>query len=102
MQEGKAVIWGGLTNGWEKKGSENQGRKRKVNLTECRVQRIARRDKKAFFNEQCKEREWNNGREKTRDLFKKIGDIKVTFHANMGTTKDRKGKDLIEEEIKKR
>ena len=57
----------------------------------------------AFFNEQCKEREENNRQGKTRDLFKKSGDIKGTFHAKMGTTKGRNGKDLIEaEEIKKR
>ena len=55
------------------------------------------------LREQCKEVEENNRREKTRDLFKKIGDIKVTFHAKIGTIKDRKGKYLIEaEEIKKR
>ena len=66
-------------------------------------QRIARRDKKAFFNEQCKKIEDTNRMEKTRDLFKKIGDIKETFHARMGTIKDRNGKDLTEaEEIKKR
>ena len=60
-------------------------------------------DKKAFLTEQCKKIEENNRMEKTRDLFKKIGDIKVTFHAKTGTIKDRKGKDLIEaEEIKKR
>ena len=57
----------------------------------------------AFFNEQCKEIEENNRKGKTRDLLKKTGDIKVTFHAKMGTKKDRNGKDLIEaEQIKKR
>ena len=66
-------------------------------------QRIARRDKMAFFNEQCKEIEENNREGKTRDLFKKTGDIKGTFHAKMGTIKARNNKDLIEaEEIKKR
>ena len=59
--------------------------------------------KKAFFNEQCKEIEENHRMGKTRDLFKKIGDSKGTFHARMGMIKDRKGKDLTEaEEIKKR
>ena len=68
---------------------------------EC--QRIARGDKKAFFNEQSKEIEENNRMGKTRDLFKKIGNIKETFHARMGVIKDRKGKDLTEaEEIKRR
>ena len=65
-------------------------------------QRIARRDKD-FLNEQCKEAEESNIMEKTRDLFKKIGDIKGTFHARMGTLKDRKSKNLTEaEENKKR
>ena len=66
-------------------------------------QRIARRDKKAFFNHQCKEIEENSRMGKTRDLFKKIRDIKGTFHANMGTIKDRNGMDLTEAgDIKKR
>ena len=60
-------------------------------------QRIARRDKKAL-HEECKEIEENNREGKTRDLFKKTGDIKGTFHAKMGTIKDRHGKDLIEAE----
>ena len=65
-------------------------------------QRIARRNKKAFFNEQCKEIEENNRKEKTRDLFKKTGDIKGTFHSQMGLIKDRNGKDITAvEEIKK-
>ena len=65
-------------------------------------QRIAMRDKKSLLNEQCKEIEGNNRMGKTRDLFKKTGDIKETFHAKMGTVKDRKGKDLTEaKEIKK-
>ena len=58
-------------------------------------QRIARRDKKAFFNDQCKETEENNRMGKTRDLFKKIRDTKGTFHPKMGTIKYRKGVDLI-------
>ena len=64
-------------------------------------QRIA--DKKAFFNEQCIKIEENSRREKTRDLFRKIGDIKGTFCPKMGTIKDRNGRDLVDaEEIKKR
>ena len=64
---------------------------------------MARRDKKDFFNEQCKEIEGNNIMRKTRDLFKKIRDIKGTFHARMDVIKDINGKDLTEaEEIKKR
>ena len=64
-------------------------------------QRIAQRDKKAFLSEECKEIEENNRMEKTRDLFKRIGDSNETFHAMMGIIKDRSVKDLTEaEEIK--
>ena len=66
-------------------------------------QRIARREKKAFFSDQCKEIEENNRMCKTRDLFKKIRDTKGLFHANMGTIEDRNGMDITEAEgIKKR
>ena len=66
-------------------------------------QRIARRDKKAFLSDQCKEREENNRTGKTRDLFKKIRDTKGTIHAKMGSIKDRNGMGLTEaEDIKKR
>ena len=66
-------------------------------------QRIARRDKKDFLREQCKEIEENNRMGKTRDLFKKIGDTKGTLHAKMGTIKGRNGKDLKKaDEIEKR
>ena len=66
-------------------------------------QRIARRDKKAFLSDQCKEIEENNRMGKNRDLFKNIRDTKGTFHAKMGSIKDRNGMDLIEAEyIKKR
>ena len=67
------------------------------------VQRIARRDKKAFLSDQCKETEENNRMGKTRDLFKKIRDTKGTFHAKIGTIKDRNGMNLTEaEDTKKR
>ena len=66
-------------------------------------QRIARRDKKAFLSDQCKEIEENNRMGKTRDLFKKIRDTKGSFHAKLGTIKDRNGTDITEaEDIKKR
>ena len=66
-------------------------------------QGIARRDKKAFLSNQCKEIEENNRMGKTRDLFKKVKNTKGTFHAKMGSVKDRNGMDLIEvEDIKKR
>ena len=63
---------------------------------------IARRDKKAFLSDQCKDIEENNKMGKTRDLFKKIRDTKGTFHAKMGTVKDRNGMDLIETEDSKK
>ena len=67
------------------------------------IQRLPRRDKKAFLNDQCKEIEENNRMGKTRDLFKKIRDTKGTFHEKMGSIKDRNGMDLTEaEDIKKR
>ena len=69
----------------------------------AKFQRIAWRDKKAFLSDQCREIEENNRMGKTRDLFKKIRDTKGTFHAKMGSIKDRKGMDLTEaEDIKKR
>ena len=69
----------------------------------AKFQRTARRDKKAFLNDQCKAIEENNRMGKTRDLFKKIRDTKGTFHAKMGSIKDRNGMDLIEaEDTKKR
>ena len=77
-------------------------RKGKIHPFEAEFQRIGRRDKKAFFNDQCKEIEKNNRMGKTRDLFKKIRDTKGTFHAKMGTIKDRNCMDLTEaEDIKK-
>ena len=77
-------------------------KERYTNLN-AEFQRIARRDKKAFLNDQCKEIEENNRIGNTRDLFKKIRDTKGTFHAKMGSIKDRNGRDLTEaEDIKKR
>ena len=84
----------------EAKGKEKRERYTQLN---AEFQIIARRDKKAFLSDQCKEVEENNRMGKTRDLFKKIGDTKGTFHAKMGTIKDRNGIDLTEaEDIKKR
>ena len=80
-------------------GSEKQRRKGKIYPFECRVPKIARRDKKAFLSDQYKEIEENNKMGKTRDLFKKIRDTKVTFHAKMGSIKDRNGMDLTEAKI---
>ena len=81
MQKSKMAVWGGLTNSCEKKRSKKQRRKGKIFPFECRVLRIARRDKKAFLSDQCKEIEENNRMGKTRDLSKKIRDTKGTFHA---------------------
>ena len=97
------AVWGGLTNSSEKKRGEKKGERERYKHLNAEFQRIARRDKKAFLSDQCKEIEENNRLGKTRDLFKKIGDIKGTFHARAGMIKDRNGKDLTEaEEIKKR
>ena len=85
------AVWGGLTNSCEKKRSEKKQkgeRERYIHLN-AEFQRIARRDKKAFFSDQCKEIEENNRMGKTGDLFKKIRDTKGKFHAKMGTIKDR-------------
>ena len=82
---------------------KSKGEKEKNKHLNAEFQRIARRDKKAFFSDQCKEIEENNTMGKTRDLFKKIRDTKGTFHAKMGSIKDRNGMDLTEaEDIKKK
>ena len=73
------AVWGGLTISCEKKRSEKQRRKGKIYPFKCRVAKIAKRDKKAFLGDQCKEIEENNRMGKTRDLFKKIRDTKGTF-----------------------
>ena len=97
------AVWGGLTKNFEKKRSKKQRRKESYTHLNAEFPRIARRDKKAFLSDQCKEKEENKRMEKTRDLFKKIRDTKGTFHAKMGSIKDRNGMDLIEaEKIKKR
>ena len=69
MQKSKMAVWGGLTNSCKKKRSEKQRRKGKIFPLNAKLQRIARRDKKAFLSDQCKEIEENNRMEKTRDIF---------------------------------
>ena len=97
------AVWGGLTNSCEKKRSKKQKRKERYKHLNTEFQRIARRDKKAFLSDQCKEIEENSRMGKTRDRFKKIRDTKGPFHAKMGSIKDRNGMDLTEaEDIKKR
>ena len=87
----------------KRKEVKDKGEKETYTHLNVEFQRIARRYKKAFLREQCKEIEDNNRMGKTRDLFKKIRDTKGTFHAKMGTMKDRNGMDLTEaEDIKKR
>ena len=82
---------------------KGKGEKERYNHLNAEFQRIARRDKKAFFSDQCKEIEENNRMGKTRDLFKKIRDTKGTLHAKMGSIKDRNGMDLTEAyDIKRR
>ena len=82
---------------------KGKGEKERYTYLTAEFQRIARRDKKVFLSDQCKEIEENNRMEKTRDFFKKIRDTKGTFHAKMGTIKHRNGTDLTEaEDIKKR
>ena len=81
---------------------KGKGEKERYTHLNAEFQRVARRDKKAFLSDQCKEIEENNRLGKTRDLFKRIRDTKGTFHATMGTIKDRNGMDLTEaEDIKK-
>ena len=83
--------------------AKGKGEKERYTHLSAEFQRIAKRDKKAFLSEQCKEIEENNKMGKTRDFFKKIRDAKGTVHANMGTTEDRNGMALTEaEDIKKR
>ena len=80
MQKSKMAAWGGFTNSCEKKRSEKQREKERYKHLNTEFQRIARREKKAFLSDQCKEIEENNTMGKTRDLFKKSRDTKGTFH----------------------
>ena len=87
----------------KRREAEGKGEKESYTHLNAEFQRLARRDKKAFLSDQCKEIEESNRMGKTRDLFKKIGDTKGTFHAKMVTMKDGNGMDLTEaEDIKKR
>ena len=87
----------------KRREAKRKGEKERYTHLNAEFQRIARRDKKAFLSDQCKEIEENKSMEKTRDLFKKIRDTKGTFHAKIGSIKDRNGMDLTEaEDIKKR
>ena len=97
------AVWGGLQIAVKRTEVKRKGEKERYKHLNAEFQRIATRDKKAFFSDQCKEIEENNRMRKTRDLCKKIRDTKGTFHAKMGSIKDRNGRDLTEaEDIKKR
>jgi len=82
----------------KRRKAKSKGEKERYEHLNAEFQRIARRDKKAFLSDQCKEIEENNRMGKTRDLFKKIRDTKENFHAKMGSKKDRNGMDLTEAE----
>ena len=86
----------------KRREAKSKGEKERYKHLNAEFQRTARRDKKAFHSDQCKEIEENNTRGKTRDSFKKIRDTKGTFHAKMGSIKDRNGMDLTETEDIKR
>ena len=85
MQKSKMAVWRGLTNSWEKKRRKKKEEKERYKDLNAEFQRIARRDKKAFLSDQCKEIEENNRIGKTRDLFKKNRDTKGIFHTKMGS-----------------
>ena len=103
MQKAKWLSEEALQIAVKRREGKNKGEEERYTHLNAEFQRIARRDKKAFLSDQCKEIEENNRMGKTKDLFKKIRDTKATFHAKMGSTKDRNGMDLREaEDIKKR
>ena len=86
----------------KRREAKSKGEKERYTHLNAEFQRIARRNKKVFLSDQCKEIEENNKMRKTRDLFKKIRDTKGTFHAQMSSTKDRNGMDLTEAEVIKK
>ena len=97
------VVWGVLKIAVNRRKAKGKGEKERNTHLNAEFQRTARRDKKAFRSDQCKEIEENNRMGKSRDLFKKIRDTKGPFHAKVGTIKDRNGMDLTDaEDIKKR
>ena len=103
MQRSKRLSGETLQIAVKRREVKSKGEKERYKHLNAEFQRIPRRDKKAFFSDQCKEIEENNGMGKTRDLFKKIRDNKGIFHAKMGTIKDRNAVGVTEaEDIKKR
>ena len=103
MQQSKMAVWEALQIAVKRREVKSKGEKERFKHPNAEFQRIARRDKKAFLRDKCKEIEEKNRMGKTRDLFKKIRDTKGTFHAKMGSIKDRNGMYLTEvQHIKKR
>ena len=100
MQKAKWLSGETLQIAVKRREAKSKGQKERYKHLNAEFQRIARRDKKAFFSDQCKEIEENNRMGKTRALFKRIRDTKGTFHAKMGSIKDRNGMDLTEEDTK--
>ena len=98
MQKVKWLSEKALQIAEKRKEAKSKGEKERYTHMNAEFQRIARRDKKAFLSDQCKEIEEKNRMGKTRDLFREIRDIKGTFHAKMGSIKDRNGRDLTEVE----
>ena len=102
-KNGSLVVWGALQIAQKRREAEGKGEKERYTHWNAEFKRIAKRDKRDFLSDQCKEVEENNRMGKTRDLFKKIRDTKGTFHAKMGSIRDRNYTDLTEaEDIKKR
>ena len=103
MQKIRTAAEEALQTAVKRQKAKSKGEKERYTHLNSEFQRIARRDKKAFLSDQCKEIEENNRMGNTRDLFKKIRDTKGTFHAKTGSIKDKNGRDLTEaEDIKKR
>ena len=103
MKKVKWLFEEALQIAMKRREAKSKGEKERYKHLNAEFQRIARRDKKAFLSNQCKEIEENNRMGKTRDLFKKIRDIKGIFHTKLGSKKDRNGMDLTEaEDVKKR
>ena len=91
MQKSKTAVWEAIQIAVKRREAKSKGEKDRYKHLNAEFQRRARRDKKAFLGDQCKEIEENNRMGKTRDLFKKIRDTKGTFHVKMGTIKDKNG-----------
>ena len=96
------AVWEALQIAVKRREAKSKGEKERYKHLNAQFQRISRRDKKAFFSDQCKEIEENNRMGKTRDLFKKIRDTNGTFHAKMDSIKDRNGMDLQKQKILRR